>query len=106
MSISAVMQPMLRFDFVNTKIFLNTKFALEVSVYLFLIREEPVLDEELPDLLPCLRPYQRRAAYWMVQREKGATTLGEKVAVQLSAPYSVPISFVDESPKMFYNPFK
>ncbi|XP_042375333.1 E3 ubiquitin-protein ligase SHPRH-like [Zingiber officinale] len=68
-------------------------------------REEPMLDEELPDLLPRLRPYQRRAAYWMVQREKEATTLGEKVAVQLSAPYSVPISFVDQSPKMFYNPF-
>ncbi|XP_055828610.1 uncharacterized protein LOC129896695 isoform X3 [Solanum dulcamara] len=33
-------------------------------------KEEPMLDDDLPGLLPKLRPYQRRAAYWMVQREK------------------------------------
>ncbi|KAL2926006.1 E3 ubiquitin-protein ligase SHPRH [Bienertia sinuspersici] len=32
----------------------------------------PMLEAELPDLLPKLRPYQRRAAYWMVQREMGS----------------------------------
>ncbi|WOK95874.1 hypothetical protein Cni_G04581 [Canna indica] len=69
-------------------------------------REEPMLDEELPDLLPCLRPYQRRAAYWMVQREKAANrTSDEKLPVQQSSPYSVPVVFLDESSKMFYNPF-
>ncbi|CAL9111471.1 unnamed protein product [Musa textilis] len=69
-------------------------------------REEPMLDEELPDLLPCLRPYQRRAAYWMVQREKAANiTSGEKAPIQLSAPYSVPVNFLDRSSRMFYNPF-
>ncbi|KAK3026816.1 hypothetical protein RJ639_041888 [Escallonia herrerae] len=33
-------------------------------------KEEPMLENEMPDLLPKLRPYQLRAAYWMVQREK------------------------------------
>lgn len=66
-----------------------------------------MLDEELPDLLPCLRPYQRRAAYWMVQREKAANIIsGEKAPDQLSAPYSVPVNFLDRSSRMFYNPFK
>ncbi|ONK62676.1 uncharacterized protein A4U43_C07F6810 [Asparagus officinalis] len=32
-------------------------------------KDEPRLDSELPDLLPRLRPYQRRATYWMVQFE-------------------------------------
>ncbi|XP_056169119.1 uncharacterized protein LOC115679829 isoform X5 [Syzygium oleosum] len=35
-------------------------------------KADPMLDDNIPNLLPKLRPYQRRAAYWMVQREKGA----------------------------------
>ncbi|KAF2319303.1 hypothetical protein GH714_014510 [Hevea brasiliensis] len=30
-----------------------------------------MLDDDLSDLLPVLRPYQRRAAFWMLQQEKG-----------------------------------
>ncbi|GFZ15124.1 RING-finger, DEAD-like helicase, PHD and SNF2 domain-containing protein [Actinidia rufa] len=36
-------------------------------------KEDPMLEDDIPDLLPELRPYQRRAAYWMVQREKGSS---------------------------------
>ncbi|KAL5991336.1 hypothetical protein ACLOJK_012243 [Asimina triloba] len=32
---------------------------------------EQMLEHELPDLCPQLRPYQRRASFWMVQREIG-----------------------------------
>ena len=31
----------------------------------------PALQGELPALRPVLRPYQRRAAAWMVARERG-----------------------------------
>ncbi|XP_020086038.1 E3 ubiquitin-protein ligase SHPRH isoform X1 [Ananas comosus] len=69
-------------------------------------KEEPKLEDELPDLLPDLRPYQRRAAYWMVQREKGATqTSMQKIKSQLSAPYCVPVDFLQKNSTMFYNPF-
>ncbi|KAL6657357.1 hypothetical protein ACP70R_005137 [Stipagrostis hirtigluma subsp. patula] len=60
------------------------------------------LEGELPDLLPQLRPYQLRAANWMVQREKGNTPHQEYVH---SAPYCVPIDFIQKSSRMFYNPF-
>ena len=33
--------------------------------------EEGKLQESFPQLRPMLRPYQRRAASWMVRREKG-----------------------------------
>lgn len=66
-----------------------------------------MLDEKLPELLPCLRSYQLRAAYWMIQREKATDeNSGQEGARQLSAPYSVPVVFLDKSSKMFYNPFK
>ncbi|KAK3126035.1 hypothetical protein QOZ80_7BG0613020 [Eleusine coracana subsp. coracana] len=60
------------------------------------------LEEELPDLLPCLRPYQLRAANWMVQREKGNAQSQEYVH---STPYCVPIDFIHKKSRMFYNPF-
>ncbi|KAF8680793.1 hypothetical protein HU200_045640 [Digitaria exilis] len=60
------------------------------------------LEGGLPDLVPQLRPYQLRAAHWMVQREKGNILHQEYVK---SAPYCVPIEFVHRNSSMFYNPF-
>ncbi|OVA17306.1 SNF2-related [Macleaya cordata] len=67
---------------------------------------EPMLDDELPDLLLELRPYQRRAVYWMVQREKGASgNLDVRDQNQFSRPLCVPVHFLDTHSRMFYNPF-
>ncbi|CAM6114787.1 unnamed protein product [Calypogeia fissa] len=41
----------------------------------------PVLDMSFPELLPNLRPYQLRAAFWMVHRERG---LGARVGTHPS----------------------
>jgi len=60
------------------------------------------LEVGLPDLVPQLRPYQLRAAHWMVQREKGNILHHEYVN---SAPYCVPIDFIHKNSRMFYNPF-
>ncbi|XP_010253038.1 PREDICTED: E3 ubiquitin-protein ligase SHPRH [Nelumbo nucifera] len=67
---------------------------------------EPMLEDELHDLLPELRPYQRRAVYWMVQREKGAS--GNWIQSDQNyfcSPLCVPVGFLDTRLKMFYNPF-
>lgn len=66
----------------------------------------PMLDVELLDLLPELRPYQLRAAYWMVQREKGVM-LNLSVHKQSLpfTPLSMAVDFLDSCSKMFYNPF-
>ncbi|KAI5008977.1 hypothetical protein ZWY2020_010025 [Hordeum vulgare] len=64
------------------------------------------LEDELPDLLPHLRPYQLRAANWMVQREKGNTTIPSLNEDYVHyAPYCVPIDFISNDSRMFYNPF-
>ncbi|KAF8397100.1 hypothetical protein HHK36_016007 [Tetracentron sinense] len=68
---------------------------------------EPILEDELPDLLPELRPYQLRAAYWMVQREKGSSgSLGERDEDQFFSPLCVPVDFLDTHSRMFFNPFR
>ncbi|PHT52525.1 hypothetical protein CQW23_06987 [Capsicum baccatum] len=69
-------------------------------------KEEPMLDDDLPGLLPKLRPYQRRAAYWMVQREKRNSdgSLQSKINHFIS-PLCMPLSLIDTSITVYYNPF-
>ncbi|XP_077216092.1 RING-finger, DEAD-like helicase, PHD and SNF2 domain-containing protein [Tasmannia lanceolata] len=67
-------------------------------------KDEPMLEDKYPDLLPQLRPYQRRAAYWMVQRERGTPeALGR--TDQFYSPLCVTLDFLDMHSQMFYNPF-
>ncbi|XP_023551403.1 E3 ubiquitin-protein ligase SHPRH isoform X2 [Cucurbita pepo subsp. pepo] len=69
-------------------------------------KDDPMLDEDIPNLLPKLRPYQRRAAYWMVQREKGfSRNFGVGENVQLISPLCMPLECLDTRSRMFYNPF-
>ncbi|XP_015695228.2 E3 ubiquitin-protein ligase SHPRH [Oryza brachyantha] len=68
--------------------------------------EAGLFEEELADLLPHLRPYQLRAANWMVQREKGNTMVSSPNQQYVhSAPYCVPIDFMHKNSRMFFNPF-
>ncbi|XP_057989897.1 uncharacterized protein LOC110633932 isoform X2 [Hevea brasiliensis] len=65
-----------------------------------------MLDDDLSDLLPVLRPYQRRAAFWMLQQEKGdSKDLGEGKRSQFFSPLCMPVNFLDSGSTMFYNPF-
>ena len=73
------------------------------SFFVHVVSNAEQLEGGLPDLVPKLRPYQLRAAHWMVQREKGNILHQEYVK---SAPYCVPIEFVHRNSSMFYNPFK
>ncbi|KAK3022375.1 hypothetical protein RJ639_047349 [Escallonia herrerae] len=69
-------------------------------------KEDPMLENDMPDLLPKLRPYQLRAAYWMVQREKGASgRLSGSEKCQFIYPLCTPVEFIDTCSRMFYNPF-
>lgn len=66
-----------------------------------------MLQADMPDLLPELKPYQRRAAYWMVHREKGyAESPVKKGNSQFISPLCLPLEFLDTCSKMFYNPFR
>nr|XP_009611461.1 E3 ubiquitin-protein ligase SHPRH-like [Nicotiana tomentosiformis]XP_009611462.1 E3 ubiquitin-protein ligase SHPRH-like [Nicotiana tomentosiformis] len=69
-------------------------------------KEEPMLDDNLPGLLPKLRPYQRRAAYWMVQREKRNFdgSLQSKINRFIS-PLCMQLSLIETSMTIYYNPF-
>ncbi|XP_057442384.1 uncharacterized protein LOC130734094 isoform X2 [Lotus japonicus] len=69
-------------------------------------KSEPMLEDEIPELLPELRPYQRRAAFWMVEREKALKeSQGERERNQFHSPLCVPVDFLDTRSKMFFNPF-
>nr|GLL21004.1 E3 ubiquitin-protein ligase SHPRH isoform X1 [Ipomoea trifida] len=69
-------------------------------------KEDPMLDDPLPNLVPELRPYQRRAVYWMVQREKGASEHSEPSKINpLISPLCMPLSLIDKSAAVYYNPF-
>ncbi|XP_074286458.1 uncharacterized protein LOC141611745 [Silene latifolia] len=66
----------------------------------------PMLSIELLDLITELRPYQRRAAYWMVSREKRALQDSAMVEQDVScSPLCVVVNFLESSSRMFYNPF-
>ncbi|KZV51925.1 snf2 histone linker phd ring helicase [Dorcoceras hygrometricum] len=69
-------------------------------------KEAPMLDYHLPELLPELRPYQSRAAYWMVQRENSDRgCLGRSEKRQIVTPLSMPLNLIDTSRRIYYNPF-
>ncbi|XP_020226329.1 E3 ubiquitin-protein ligase SHPRH [Cajanus cajan] len=69
-------------------------------------KAEPMLEDDMPELLPKLRPYQRRAAFWMVEREKAVEeSQGERERNQFHSPLSIPVDFLDTSSQMFFNPF-
>lgn len=69
-------------------------------------KDEPMLEDDIPDLLPVLRPYQRRAAYWMVQREKGSFIYSsDSQRSQFLSPLCMPVNLIDACATMFYNPF-
>ncbi|XP_019456201.1 PREDICTED: E3 ubiquitin-protein ligase SHPRH isoform X2 [Lupinus angustifolius] len=71
-----------------------------------LCRAEPVLKDDIPELLPELRPYQRRAAFWMIKREKRIEeSQGERERIQFHSPLCVPVDFLETNSKMFFNPF-
>lgn len=74
---------------------------------------------DFPELIPELRPYQRRAAYWMVQREKdpvvidssfddlGSTsTSGVKATRRVEHPLWVPVDSLDGQSRFFFNPYR
>ncbi|XP_057541140.1 uncharacterized protein LOC130818900 isoform X2 [Amaranthus tricolor] len=77
------------------------------SVGVFVSGSTITSDVELPDLVPELRPYQSRAAYWMVQREKGALQdfSLEWEQILFHSPLCVAMNFLDSCSRMFYNPF-
>ncbi|CAH9090614.1 unnamed protein product [Cuscuta epithymum] len=64
-------------------------------------KDEPMLDDYLPNLVSELRPYQRRAVYWMVKREKGTH---EASKINWS-PLCMPLSLIEKSAVLYYNPF-
>ncbi|XP_043816929.1 uncharacterized protein LOC110625034 isoform X2 [Manihot esculenta] len=69
-------------------------------------KSAPMLDNDISDLLPVLRPYQRRAAFWMLQQEKrDSEDSGEEHRSQFFSPLCMPVTFLDSSSTMFYNPF-
>lgn len=66
-----------------------------------------MLEDDLADLLPELRPYQRRAAYWMVKREKGdVERVGGNERSQIVSPLCIPLNLINTSRRIYYNPFR
>lgn len=93
--------------FLSSFYYIACIYAGVKSLVYLLFRADAMIEEDFPDLLPKLRPYQRRAAYWMVQREKG--DLGnqiEKEENQLFSPLCLPVELLNRGSKMFYNPFR
>ncbi|PWA98308.1 Helicase, C-terminal [Artemisia annua] len=69
-------------------------------------KDKQMLIDDMPDLLPELRPYQKRAAFWMVQREKGALEhLSGSQHSQFVSPLCTLVDLVDSCRKIFYNSF-
>ncbi|KAL3695861.1 hypothetical protein R1sor_009937 [Riccia sorocarpa] len=78
------------------------------------LRTEECPDLSFPQLLPELRPYQRRAVFWMVQREEGnGKTLGLSESASGSStaklnpeahPSWLAVTTTDGSSDFYYNP--
>lgn len=65
-----------------------------------------MVDDNLQNLLPELRPFQRRAVYWMIQREKGIPTCLEGNEMnKLVHPLCMPINLIEKTSTIYYNPF-
>ncbi|KAL8154369.1 hypothetical protein V2J09_012129 [Rumex salicifolius] len=62
----------------------------------------PVMEDELPNLTPELRPYQLRAVRWMVERERTASGVLEN---HQNSPLCVAVKLLDTDSSIFYNPF-
>ncbi|RYR50160.1 hypothetical protein Ahy_A07g036739 isoform D [Arachis hypogaea] len=59
-------------------------------------KSEPMLEDDIPELLPELRPYQRRAAFWMVEREKQMEeSQRERERIQFHSPLCMHLDFLD-----------
>ncbi|KAK9061003.1 hypothetical protein SSX86_018183 [Deinandra increscens subsp. villosa] len=71
-------------------------------------KDNPMQTDAMPDLLPVLRPYQRRATFWMVQREKRALEYlaGSLPSEQFVSPLCTPVDLVDSCSKIYYNSFR
>lgn len=83
---------------------------LRTLVSLFLNRYAPMLTGHFPALLPTLRPYQRRAAAWMVARERGpySTSLegaSSSESVHRHHPLWSRVEALDGGEAFWYNPF-
>lgn len=66
-----------------------------------------MLEDEFPYLIPQLRPYQRRAVFWMVEKEKqNREASNDKTLTWLLRPLCVPVDMLDSNSKIFYNPFR
>ncbi|CAA0836655.1 Unknown protein [Striga hermonthica] len=85
------------------------QIRFEVSSFYEAIKpstEEPMLEDHLPDLLPELRPYQRRAAYWMIKRERCDFEHLDGIETSWAvAPLCVPLNLINTSGRIYYNPF-
>ena len=64
-----------------------------------------MLDVQLPNLLPELRPYQCRAAHWMIQREKGVSECSGSGKDQFVNPLCMPLNLIEASATLYYHPF-
>eukprot|EP00850_Spirogloea_muscicola_P023159 SM000333S12561 [mRNA] locus=s333:34643:42565:- [translate_table: standard] len=77
---------------------------------LFLNRRELELDVDLPALLPVLRPYQRRAARWMVDREHGAVDTAAPNGQRRLHPLWTAVAPLGMAPgggeAVYYNPYR
>eukprot|EP00850_Spirogloea_muscicola_P012812 SM000084S23148 [mRNA] locus=s84:552074:559947:+ [translate_table: standard] len=75
-----------------------------------LVRPGPELDLDLPALLPVLRPYQRRAANWMVNRERGAVDTAAPDGQRRLHPLWTMVAPLGMAPggdeAVYYNPYR
>lgn len=60
-----------------------------------------------PGLLANLRPYQSRAAYWMVKREESSkSSMDNGASTIMNWPFCLEVVSLDKNKSFFYNPFR